>query len=68
MRQASVTLPLHTIKNRPVSVTQRGKPGRSKGTIVELVLTGTLDDGCEFTAFDCVRLLPPGGGQVTGSK
>ncbi|MHC4065012.1 MAG: hypothetical protein ACYSUI_11000, partial [Planctomycetota bacterium] len=30
------------------------------GAIVELVLTGTLLDGCGFMAGDCVRLIPPG--------
>ena len=30
------------------------------GALVELVLTGELDDGHEFIAGDCVRLVPPG--------
>jgi len=32
------------------------------GTVVEVVLSGTLDDGCEFTAHDCVRIVGRGGG------
>ncbi len=32
----------------------------SPGALVELVVSGTLDDGCEFIATDCVRLVPPG--------
>ncbi len=30
------------------------------GAIVELCVTGTLADGCEFRSCDCVRLVPPG--------
>ena len=30
------------------------------GDLVELVLSGTLADGCEFIAFDCVRIVPQG--------
>ena len=30
------------------------------GALVELVLTGTLLDGTEFSASDCIRLVPPG--------
>ncbi|MEE8130169.1 MAG: hypothetical protein V3T48_07775 [Vicinamibacterales bacterium] len=29
------------------------------GDFVELVVSGELDDGCEFIATDCVRLVPP---------
>ena len=29
------------------------------GAMVELVVSGQLDDGCEFIATDCVRLVPP---------
>ena len=31
--------------------------------IVEVVLSGTLDDGCEFIAADCLRIVPSGGRQ-----
>ncbi len=30
------------------------------GALVELVLTGSLLDGTEFSASDCIRLVPPG--------
>ena len=30
------------------------------GALVELVVTGQLDDGCVFVARDCVRIVPPG--------
>jgi hypothetical protein len=32
----------------------------SAGALVELVVTGALNDGCQFIATDCVRLVPPG--------
>ncbi|UCG17657.1 MAG: hypothetical protein JSV19_06435, partial [Phycisphaerales bacterium] len=32
----------------------------SAGALVELVVTGMLNDGCQFIAMDCVRLVPPG--------
>ena len=35
------------------------------GTIVELALVGELSNGCEFIAFDCVLLVPPGSGGDT---
>jgi len=31
------------------------------GTIVGLALVGELANGCEFIAFDCIRIVPPGG-------
>jgi hypothetical protein len=31
----------------------------SAGALVELAVSGTLADGCEFIAADCVRLVPP---------
>ena len=33
-----------------------------EGAVVEVVLTGTLGNGCAFTATDCVRIVPHGGG------
>lgn len=36
----------------------------SPGALVELVVTGTLTDGCEFIARDCVRLVPPNAAQA----
>jgi hypothetical protein len=33
-----------------------------EGAVVEVVLTGMLDGGCNFNASDCVRMVPHGGG------
>lgn len=33
------------------------------GAVVELVVQGMLNDGCEFTATDCVRFVPPTRGE-----
>jgi hypothetical protein len=30
------------------------------GALIPLVLTGNLNNGCAFVAYDCVRLVPPG--------
>ena len=35
----------------------------SPGTVVELVLSGSLLDGTQFNASDCVMIVPPGSGQ-----
>ncbi len=39
-----------------------------EGTVVELVVTGSMADGCEFAARDCVVLVPPGGGNPTSAR
>jgi hypothetical protein len=30
------------------------------GALIPLVVTGNLNNGCPFVAYDCVRLVPPG--------
>lgn len=45
-----------------VSALQLGES--SSGTTLELTLTGLLMDGSSFSAGDCIRLVPPGDGQM----
>lgn len=45
-----------------VSALQLGE--LSGGTTLELTLNGLLLDGSSFSARDCIRLVPPGGGQM----